>query len=185
MAKVVGYARVSTQGQDLALQCDDLEQAGCTVVFQDVASGAKTDRPQLEACLEHLEAGDTLVVWRLDRLGRSMRHLVDVVESLRTRGVAFRSLRDGMVDTTTPSGELVFHIFAAMAQFERSLIQERVQAGLKAARARGRKGGRKSITGDDSRVKAVKAMYQGGAQVEDICASMGVGKTTVYRWLKL
>src|SRR5438094_3385927 len=144
MGHLIGYARVSTTDQDLSLQLEALRQAGCRAawIFRDTTSGAQTTRPGLEACLRALEPGDTLVVWRLDRLGRSMTHLVTVIEELLGRQVGFRALCDGAIDTTTASGELVFNIFSALAQFERRLIQERTKAGLAAARARGRKGGR-------------------------------------------
>src|ERR671923_2651926 len=144
MARLMGYARISTPDQDLSLQRDALRRAGCPddLIFVDIASGARAARPGLEACLRVLAPGDTLVVWRLDRLGRSMTHLVTVIEELLGRQVGFRALCDGAIDTTTASGELIFHIFSALAQFERRLIQERTRAGLAAARARGKKGGR-------------------------------------------
>jgi DNA invertase Pin-like site-specific DNA recombinase len=143
MGRLIGYARVSTTDQDLSLQLDALQHAGChpDQIFRDTASGARTARPGLEACVQALAAGDTLVVWRLDRLGRSMPHLVTMIAALLERQVGFRSLCDGAIDTTTASGELVFYIFSALAQFERRLIQERTRAGLAAARARGKKGG--------------------------------------------
>ena len=142
MGRLIGYARVSTVEQDLGLQLAALQSAGCSDAhfFCDTASGARTARPGLEACVHVLEPGDTLVVWRLDRLGRSMTHLVTLIQALLQRHVSFRSLSDGAIDTTTASGELVFHIFSALAQFERRLIQERTQAGLTVARARGKKG---------------------------------------------
>ena len=141
-ARLVGYARVSTQEQDLALQIDALLQYGVAkdLIFTDKASGATHQRPGLDTCLDQLRGGDVLLVWRLDRLGRSVRHLVTLIDQLRERNVGFRSVCDGAIDTTTPSGELIFHIFSALAQFERKLIQERTKAGLAAARARGRKG---------------------------------------------
>src|ERR671924_971694 len=143
MGRLIGYARVSTAEQDLGLQLAALRSAGCSDphIFCDTASGARTARPGLEACVHALTPGDTLVVWRLDRLGRSMTHLVTLIQELLQRHVSFRSLSDGAIDTTTASGELVFHIFSALAQFERRLIQERTHAGLAVARARGRKGG--------------------------------------------
>src|SRR6266404_3753599 len=154
-SRLIGYARVSTNGQELQLQLDALRHGGCTkkVIFTDKVSGSKSARPGLEECLRQLKAGDTLLVWRLDRLGRSMRHLIDLVEQLRQRGVGFKSICDGAIDTTTASGELVFHIFSSLAQFERRLIQERTNAGLCAARARGRKGGRKPISVNHPRVQ--------------------------------
>src|SRR3989441_7346271 len=143
MERMVGYARVSTSDQDVSLQWEALRRAGCqeSQIFCDTASGAHATRPGLEACLQALAPGDMLVVWRLDRLGRSMAHLVTVIEGLLQRQVGFRSLGDGAIATTTASGELVFHIFSALAQFERRVIQERTQAGLAAPPARGRPGG--------------------------------------------
>ena len=132
MANIVGYARVSTDDQDISLQLDALKQAGCTdeLIFIDKTSGARTDRPGLEACLKALKPGDTLLVWRLDRLGRSMTHLVLLIEDLLAKNIAFRSICDGVIDTTTASGELIFNIFSSLAQFERRLIQERTKAGV-------------------------------------------------------
>src|SRR5215813_9414010 len=142
MRQTIGYARVSTEDQDVSLQLDALRQAGCAddQIFVDVASGTHTTRPGLEACLQTLAPGDTLIVWRLDRLGRSMLHLVNVIAELGQRQVGFRSLCDGALDTTTATGELVFHIFSALAQFERRLIQERTHAGVAAVRACGKHG---------------------------------------------
>ena len=140
MGRLIGYARVSTGEQELQMQLDALEEAGCVEIFKDKASGARSSRPGLDACIEALEPGDTLVVWRLDRLGRSMPHLVSLVQELLGKGIGFRSLLDGAIDTTTASGELMFNIFSSLAQFERRLIQERTQAGLAAVRARGRLG---------------------------------------------
>lgn len=139
-----GYARVSTDDQNLTLQIDALTKHGipASQIFKDKLSGARCNRPGLTRCLDSLQSGDILVVWRLDRLGRSMRHLITLVEDLRDRGVGFRSLQEGAIDTTSASGELIFNIFSALAQFERRLIQERTKAGLAAARARGRRGGR-------------------------------------------
>jgi DNA invertase Pin-like site-specific DNA recombinase len=152
MGHLLGYARVSTTDQQPQLQVDALTAAGCYRVFAETASGARTDRPTLEQLLDQLRPGDTLVVrpgdtlvvWKLDRLGRSLRHLVDTVTGLAERGVGFRSLQEA-IDTTTPGGKLVFHVFAALAEFERDLIRERTAAGLAAARARGRRGGRPSV----------------------------------------
>src|SRR5437764_11441749 len=131
-SRLVGYARVSSNGQELQLQLDALKEAGCPKanIFLDKISGSKSDRPGLDKCLQQLKEGDVLVVWRLDRLGQSMRHLIDLVEELRLRGVGFKSICDGVIDTTTASGELIFHIFTVLAQFERRLIQERTNAGL-------------------------------------------------------
>src|SRR5947209_7135886 len=143
----IGYARVSTTEQTLDLQLDALKKAGCSKIFTDTASGAKTERKGLDEALAYVRSGDTLVVWRLDRLGRSLKHLIEVVTDLEKRGIGFKSLTEN-IDTTTSGGKLIFHIFGALAEFERNLIRERTQAGLIAARARGRKGGRpKSLTG--------------------------------------
>lgn len=183
----LGYARVSTADQSLDLQLDALRDQGrCARLFTDTASGAKTERPGLTAVLEALEAGDTLVVWRLDRLGRSMPHLVKTVTDLKERGVHFHSLTES-IDTRSAAGELVFNIFGALAQFERSLIQERTRAGLSAARARGRLGGRPKVTADSNpKVNAAKAMHaQGNISIDDICESLSVSRSTLYRWLKL
>ena len=140
----------------------------------------------MDKCLQELREGDTLLAWRLDRLGRSIRHLIDLVEHLRQRKVGFKSLCDGAIDTTTASGELIFHIFTALAQFERRLIQERTKAGLDAARARGRLGGRKPISVDDPRVVTAKALYSDKKMpVMDICRTLNVSRPTLYRWLTL
>ncbi|GGY59472.1 TPA: recombinase family protein [Vibrio cholerae] len=138
---IIGYARVSTTDQDTALQLDSLNMAGCERVYQEAFSGASRERPELLRCLDALREGDTLTVWRLDRLGRSLKDLVAIISDLETKGVGFRSVTEA-IDTTTAGGKLIFHIFAALAEFERSLIQERTKAGIQAARARGRKGGR-------------------------------------------
>ena len=185
-SRLVGYARVSSNGQELRLQLDALAQAGCAKsdIFTDKVSGAKSARPGLDRCLQQLKAGDVLVVWRLDRLGRSMRHLIDLVEELRQRGVGFKSLSDGVIDTTSASGELIFHIFTALAQFERRLIQERTNAGLAAARARGRKGGRKPIPSSDPRVQMAKKMHSDRSMpVMDICKTLRISRPTLYRYL--
>src|SRR4029434_5299820 len=137
---LIGYARVSTHDQTLALQQDALTQAGCERLFTDTASGAKADRPGLEEALSHIRSGDTLVVWKLDRLGRSLPHLIETITRLQERGIGFKSLTE-QIDTTTSGGKLIFHVFGALAEFERDVIRERTQAGLIAARARGRHGG--------------------------------------------
>src|SRR6187200_1319658 len=138
---LVGYARVSTQEQDLALQLDALRAAGCAKVYEEKASGAQRERPELKAALDYVRKGDTLVVWKLDRLARSLKQLIETVELLEDRGIGFKSLTES-IDTTTSGGRLIFHIFAALAEFERNIIRERTTAGLNAARARGRVGGR-------------------------------------------
>ena len=152
-----GYARISTTQQDEALQLDALTQAGCTRIYTDTASGATQSRPALDELLEHLRPGDTIVVWRLDRLGRSLRHLVELVAMLEEQHVGLRSLTES-IDTTTPGGKLIFHVFAALAEFERELIRERTYAGLAAARARGRVGGRPSVWTAEKRALAL-SMY--------------------------
>ncbi len=186
--KLVGYARISTNGQELALQLDALKKAGCKkdLIFTDKVNGAKSERPGLDACLKELKKGDILLVWRLDRLGRSMPHLVSLVEQLRQKGVGFRSLCDGAIDTTTASGELVFNIFSSLAQFERRLIQERTRAGLSAARARGRVGGRKPIPSDSPKVKMAKKMSKDKSMsIADICATLRISRATLYRYISL
>ena len=182
----IGYARVSTNEQELALQIDDLEKAGCQKIFSDKVSGAKAQRKGLEDCIAFLERGDTLVVWRLDRLGRSMSHLVTLVEELRSKEIHFKSLCDGAIDTTTASGELIFHIFAALAQFERTLIQERTRAGLEAARARGKKGGRKPVSVEDPKVQMAKSIYkEKSMSIAQICSTLDISKATFYRYISL
>jgi DNA invertase Pin-like site-specific DNA recombinase len=186
--RLVGYARVSTDDQDLALQIDSLTGLGIDRddIFTEKISGAKTDRPQLEACLAKLQQGDTLVVWRLDRLGRSMHHLVELIEELRNRGVGFRSVSDGLIDTTSPSGELIFHIVSALAQFERRLIQERTKAGLASARARGRLGGRPPIDLDEAKVRAARRLRDDHTlNIDDICKTLNISKSTYYRYVQM
>src|SRR6266446_7757061 len=138
---LIGYARVSTQDQTLDLQTDALKQAGCEKIFTDTTSGTKSERPGLQEAMNHLRAGDTLVVWRLDRLGRTLKHLIATITDLSDKGIGFKSLQENM-DTTTSGGRLIFHIFGSLAEFEREVIKERTVAGLQAARARGRLGGR-------------------------------------------
>ncbi len=182
MGHLLGYARVSTLEQTAQLQADALTQAGCYRVFTDVESGAKADRPQLAALLDQLRPGDTLVVWRLDRLGRSLRHLIDTLTDLDARGVGFRSLTES-IDTTTAGGRLVFHIFGALAEFERDLVRTRTTAGLAAARARGRRGGRPpKMTAD--KIAAARALYSARElTLDEIAKTLGVGRTTLYRHL--
>ena len=188
MAKFVGYARVSTQDQNTQLQINALEKAGCAknMIFIDKISGAKSERPGLEKCLSSLASGDTLLVWRLDRLGRSMPHLVQLVEDLGQKGVGFRSLCDGAIDTTTASGELIFNIFSSLAQFERRLIQERTRAGLEAARIRGKKGGRRKISPVDPKVLMAKNMHKDhGMSINDICKTLKISRASFYRYIHL
>ncbi len=186
--RLVGYARVSTNDQELRLQIDALKRAGVSpeLIFVDKISGAKAGRPGLTECVGVLQPGDVLVVWRLDRLGRSMSHLLQTIESLAARGIGFRSLQDGSIDTTTATGKLVLGMFSALAQFERELIRERTLAGLKAARARGRKGGRPAMRPDDVRVQTARAILTDRSIViRDYCKEMGIHRSTLYRRAKL
>lgn len=176
----IGYARVSTTEQSLDLQRDALHAAGCDEVYTDTASGSKSERPGLKQALSHAREGDVLVVWRLDRFGRSLKDLVASIEELAERGVGFMSLQES-IDTTSPTGKLVFHIFASLAEFERELIRERTLAGLASARARGRKGGRPPAM-DGRKVKlASKLMADPAVSVEEVCEAVGVSKSTLYR----
>ena len=186
-SRLIGYARVSTNGQELQLQLDALKAAGVAKadVYTDKASGSKTARPGLDKCLQALQPGDTLLVWRLDRLGRSIRHLIDLVEHLSERGVGFKSLCES-IDTTTANGKLIFHIFTALAEFERDLIRERTKAGLTAARARGRNGGRPPIPADHPSVVTAKKMHADKTMpVADICRTLRISRPTLYRYLAL
>ncbi|TSJ80148.1 MAG: recombinase family protein (plasmid) [Candidatus Cardinium sp.] len=188
MAKLVGYVRVSTQDQEVHLQVDALAKAGCAsnMIFIDKISGAKSERPGLRKCLESLNSGDTLLVWRLDRLGRSMAHLVQLIEDLYQKGIGFRSLCDGAIDTTTASGELIFNIFSSLAQFERRLTQERTRAGLEAARARGKKGGRKRLSSTDPKVLMAKNMHKDhGMAINDICKTLKISRASFYRYVNM
>ena len=179
---LVGYARVSTQEQDLALQLDALQTAGCGKVFEEKASGAQRERPALKAALEYMRQGDTLVVWKLDRLARSLKQLIETVDEFGTRDIGLRSLTEA-VDTTTAGGKLVFHIFAALAEFERGVIRERTMAGLQAARARGRTGGRPpALKAKD--LAAAKALLQNPEiTVLEVARRLGVAASTLYRHL--
>lgn len=184
----IGYARVSKHDQQLKMQIDALLDYGChkDEIFTDHISGAKTERPGLEKCMQELQEGDTLVVWRLDRLGRSMPHLVSIIEDLKARGISFKSLCDGAIDTTTASGELVFNIFSSLAQFERKLIQERTKAGLDAARARGKKGGRKKTLSTDPKVLTARKMHKNhDMSISSICSMLNISRATFYRYLAL
>lgn len=183
MADLLGYARVSTADQDAQLQHDALTAAGCYRVFTDVTSGALDHRPQLEVVFDQLRPGDTLVVWRLDRLGRSLPHLIQTVRELHDREVGFRSLQEN-IDTTTSGGRLIFHVFGALAEFERDITRERTQAGLAAARARGRSGGRPSALTDDQ-ITVARQMYDSGDYtVTAIARALGVSRATIYRHLR-
>ena len=182
MTTLIGYARVSTEDQDAALQIDALKAAGCLKVFTDKASGSLANRPQLDRMIDQLRPGDVVVVWRLDRLGRSLKNLIALVEDLADRGVGFRSLSES-IDTTTANGKLFFSIMGALAEFERDLIRERTMAGLAAARARGRVGGRPPVMTPD-KIKIARQMYEGREHtVEAIAKTLGVSRKTVYRHL--
>ncbi len=181
----VGYARVSTGDQNLDLQRDALLAAGCdeSKIFTDRLSGGKDDRPGLAQALEYVRGGDTLVVWRLDRLGRSLSHLIQTTTGLEHRGVGFKSLQEG-IDTTTSGGKLVFHIFGALAEFERSLIRERTNAGLKAARARGRNGGRPKALDTRKLAVAETLLRDPKLTVAEVAEQVGVARSTLYSYLK-
>jgi DNA invertase Pin-like site-specific DNA recombinase len=184
----IGYARVSKTDQDLKMQIDALLAFGCDKenIFTDQISGSKSIRPGLDKCLSTLQKNDILVVWRLDRLGRSMLHLVSLIEEFKTREIGFKSLCDGVFDTTTASGELIFNIFSSLAQFERKLIQERTQAGLSAARARGKTGGRKNILVTDPKVLTAKKMHQDHKMsINDILKILKISRATFYRYLEI
>lgn len=180
MKQRIGYARVWTNDQHLDLQRDALTKAGCSVIYEEAATGKSTIRPELEQCRKALRAGDTLVVWRLDRLGRSLPDLVQIVAELEQRGVGFESLTE-KIETDSAAGRLVFHVFAALADFERNLIRERTQAGLAAARARGRAGGRKPKL-DEQQVREIKVLLRNpDIQVADVARRYGVSRTTLYK----
>ena len=179
---LIGYARVSTLDQDPALQLDALAAAGCAKVFEDRASGARSDRPGLRQALDYVREGDVLVVWKLDRLGRSLAHLIETVAALEQRGVGFRSIIEA-IDSTTPSGRLVFHLFGALGQFERDLIRERTRAGLVAAAARGRKGGRKPVVTEE-KLRRARALISQGLNVREAAVRLKISKTALYDALR-
>jgi DNA invertase Pin-like site-specific DNA recombinase len=179
---LVGYARVSTGEQNLDLQADALKQAGCDKIFTDQMSGAKTDRPGLQEAFAFVRTGDTLIVWRLDRLGRSLKDLVQKVEDLQQRQVGFRSLHES-IDTTSSVGKFQFHVFSALAEFERDLIRDRTMAGLRAARARGRLGGRPRRMTPDQVKMAAQLMRDPAIAVKEIIQTLGVSRSTLYRYV--
>jgi DNA invertase Pin-like site-specific DNA recombinase len=179
---LLGYARVSTDDQNLNLQRDALQAAGCTQIYEDHISGTKATRPGLQQALSVARAGDVLVVWRLDRLSRSLKDLIGMVETLSERGIELQSLSEGLA-TNSNSGQLIFHIFGALAEFERNLIRERTQAGLKAARARGRKGGRPKTLEPSKRQLAVKLYEERQYTIDEICRMMGISKPTLYNYI--
>ena len=180
----IGYARVSTSDQNLDLQIDALKVANCEQVFTDVASGVKSERTGLEQAIKICRNGDTLVVWKLDRLGRSLPHLVETVNLLIEKGVGFKSLQEN-IDTTTSGGKLIFHLFASLAEFERDLIRERTQAGLSSARARGRLGGRPKGAADVNKQKAALALKNDPQySIKEICKIVGISRNTYYKYTK-
>ncbi|BBM87081.1 recombinase family protein [Candidatus Uabimicrobium amorphum] len=178
----IGYARVSTDDQSLDGQIDALEKAGCEKIFQEHVSGVKKDRKALNEALEYLRPGDTLVVYRLDRLGRSVRQLIEFVNELKEKQVLFKSISEA-IDTSTPTGQFFFHITAAFAELERNLIRERTQVGLRAARARGRKGGRKKVIDKQTFEIALQLYEENKTPVTEFCKRLGIAKRTFYRYL--
>jgi DNA invertase Pin-like site-specific DNA recombinase len=182
---LIGYARVSTNEQNLDLQRDALLKAGVAAkdIYTDKITGTKAHRPGLEQALSHLREGDTLVVWRLDRLGRSLKHLIETVTSLKQQGIAFKSITEN-IDTSTATGQLVFHIFGALAEFERNLINERTMAGLEAARARGKIGGRPKLKTSAGKVAMAKKLYRDRTlSIPEILKTLNISKATLYRWV--
>jgi DNA invertase Pin-like site-specific DNA recombinase len=178
----IGYARVSTQEQSLDLQKDALRRAGCEKIIEDVASGKTENRPGLDHVRELLREGDVLVVWRLDRLGRSLKHLIELMTELEKHQIGFQSLQES-IDTTSPGGKLIFHMFGALAEFERNLIRERTRAGLEAARARGRKGGRPKKLSVRERELAIELYHQKTRGIDEICTALKISKPTLYAYL--
>jgi DNA invertase Pin-like site-specific DNA recombinase len=183
----IGYARVSTSDQTLNLQKDALEKIGCTKIFTDTASGAKAERKGLEEALNYVREGDILVVWRLDRLGRSLKHLIETITKLNNRKIGFKSIQEN-IDTTTSGGKLVFHIFGALAEFERDIIRERTNAGLQAARARGRLGGRpkaKSLN-TPKKIALAQSLYNDkNNTIDEICRTLNISRATLYRYMQV
>ena len=179
---LLGYARISTDQQDHALQLDALRAAGCEKVFVETGSGTRTDRPELAKALEQIRQDDALVVWRLDRLARSLRHLIDIADDLNRRGVALKSITEN-IDTTTPSGRFMFNILGALSSMEREIIVERTRAGLIAAAARGRRGGRPAAL-DESKIRAAKAMLASGSMSAiEVAQQLGCAPSTLYRYV--
>lgn len=178
---LIGYARVSTQDQNLDLQSEALTKAGCEKIFNDKISGSRAERPGLTKALEMLREGDTLVVWKLDRLGRSVKNLVDLVGELHQQGIQFKSLTDA-IDTGTPSGRFFFHVMASLAEMERELTVERTRAGLEVARQLGRKGGRRRQM-TESKIESAKKLLANGVPPRDVAMNLGVSVPTLYRWI--
>src|SRR5437764_5528719 len=181
---LIGYARVSTQDQTLNLQKDALEKIGCSKIFTDTISGAATERKGLDAAVAYVREGDTLVVWKLDRLGRSLKHLIETITTLNNRKIGFKSLTEN-IDTTTSGGKLIFHIFGALAEFERDIIRERTLAGLQAARARGRKGGRPKVLTSKTVQMAQQLYHDKANAIADICKTLNISRATLYRYVKI
>jgi DNA invertase Pin-like site-specific DNA recombinase len=182
----IGYARVSTQEQDLTLQLDALKETGCSEIYQEKITGAKRGRPELRKMIDHLREGDVIVIWKLDRLARSLKDLVDLVNQIQEKGAALLSLND-QIDTTTSHGKFTFHIFAALSEFERDIIRERTKAGLAAARARGRKGGRPaglSKKAEHTAIIAEKLYLEGKLSTEEICEQLSISRGTLYKYLR-
>jgi DNA invertase Pin-like site-specific DNA recombinase len=179
---LVGYARVSTHDQNIDLQKDELAKAGCQRIFCDIVSGIKSERTGLSEAINYIREGDVLVVWKLDRLGRSLKHLINIVSELEKQKIGFKSLREN-IDTTSSGGRLIFHVFGALAEFERELIKERTCAGLLAARSRGKKGGRPKIM-DAKKIAMAKTLYHDKKNsIGDICKTLKISKPTLYRYL--
>src|SRR6266496_1137847 len=182
---LIGYARVSTSDQTLNLQNDALEKIGCTKIFTDVISGAKEERKGLQEAIAYVREGDTLVVWRLDRLGRSLKHLIETITKLNNRKIGFKSITEN-IDTTTSGGKLIFHIFGALAEFERDIIKERTQAGLQAARARGQVGGRPKVTtmNTPKKVALAQSLYDDkNNTIDEVCKTLNISRATLYRYI--
>ncbi len=180
---LIGYARVSTTDQNLDMQIDALTKAGCEIIHKDYASGAKTDRNGLEEAISSMRKDDTLVVWKLDRLGRSLKHLIEVINKLKDKDCYFKSLQEN-IDTTSSGGKLIFHVFGALAEFEREIIRERTKAGLAAARSRGRVGGRPRVM-DSKKIALARTLIEDGSNsINDICKTLRVSRATLYRYIK-
>lgn len=179
---LIGYARVSGNDQNLSLQMDALKNAGCKKIYTDKITGTKAERPGLNQVLDALRKGDILIVWRLDRLGRSLKHLIALIEDLNKKNIGFRTIQESM-DTTTPGGKLIFHIFGALAEFERNLIRERTLHGIEAARARGKLGGRPKALDNKKRELVIKLYHDKSQSVKEICDIMKISKQTLYNYV--
>jgi DNA invertase Pin-like site-specific DNA recombinase len=176
---LIGYARISQDTQSIDLQIDALAAAGCEKLFSDTMSGSRNDRPGLKQALEFVRSGDAICVWRLDRLGRSLPHLIGLMQDLDGRGIGFRSLTEA-IDTTTPGGRLTYNLFASLAEFERSVLRERTRAGLQAARQRGRLGGRPKLLAGE-KLNAARRLLEAGTPARDVAAAIGLSVPTIYR----